>query len=74
MASTAKALRPDGLVCLIDFERIEGVSSDWILGHVRAGKEVVRKEIEEAGFEMVEEVEIFKQNYFLKFRKKIASK
>lgn len=70
MASIAKALRPGGVICLVDFERIEGVSSDWILGHVRAGKEVVRREIEESGFEMIEEIKLFQENYFLKFRKK----
>ena len=56
MRSIAKSLRPDGVVCLVDFERIEGKSSEWILGHVRAGKDVVRKEVEAAGFEFVEEV------------------
>jgi predicted methyltransferase len=71
MKSIHTALRPDGIVCLIDFERIEGVSSDWTLGHVRAGKEVVQKEMEEAGFERIEEVKgLFKDNYFLKFRKR----
>jgi predicted methyltransferase len=71
MKSIHAALRPEGIVCLIDFERIEGVSSDWTLGHVRAGKEVVQKEMEEAGFERIEEVNgLFKDNYFLKFRKR----
>ncbi len=70
MQSIATALRPGGIVCLVDFERIEGVSSEWILGHVRAGKEVVRKEVEAAGFELLEELDLFKENYFLKFRKK----
>jgi ubiquinone/menaquinone biosynthesis C-methylase UbiE len=71
MDSIAKALRPGGTICLIDFERIEGVSSDWILGHVRAGKSVVQQEIEAAGFELVEEIDMFEQNYFLKFRHKM---
>ena len=71
MRTIHDALRPGGIVCLIDFERIEGVSSDWTLEHVRAGKEVVRKELEEAGFELVDEVKgLFKDNYFLKFRKR----
>ncbi len=70
MESIARAIRPGGNLCLIDFVRIEGVSSDWVLGHVRAGKEVFRKEVEEAGFEFVEEVKLLDQNYFLKFRKK----
>ena len=45
-------LRPGGRLVVVDFERIEGVSSEWLLGHVRAGKEVFLAEIEEAGFEL----------------------
>lgn len=37
---------PDAVATVVDFERIDGVSSDWTMGHVRAGKEVFRKEIE----------------------------
>ena len=56
---------------MIDFERIPGKSREWLLGHVRAGKEVFRKEIEDAGLTFVEEVKIggFKENYYLRFRK-----
>lgn len=70
MVSISKALKPGGRVALLDFERIEGVSSDWTMGHVRAGKDVFRKEIEDAGFELVEEFDLFKENYFLVFKKK----
>ncbi|ANM28438.1 SAM-dependent methyltransferase [Acidobacteria bacterium Mor1] len=72
LASIHAALEPGGMLTVIDFERIEGVSSDWIMGHVRAGKEVFRAEIEAAGFAFVEEIEIegFEQNYLLKFRRK----
>lgn len=70
MVSIAKALKPGGRVALLDFERIEGVSSDWTMGHVRAGKDVFRKEIEDAGFELFEEFDLFKENYFLVFKKK----
>ncbi len=70
MLSIAAALKPGGRVALLDSERIEGVSSDWTMGHVRAGKEVFRKEIEDAGFELVEEFDLFKENYFLVFKKK----
>lgn len=69
MASIHRAMKPDGELVVVDFERIEGVSSDWILGHVRAGKEVFRAEIEAAGFELVEEVDMMTENYFLRFRK-----
>ena len=71
MASLARAMKPGASLVVVDFERIEGVSSDWIMGHVRAGKEVFRKEIEYAGLTFVEEVEIdgVVENYVLKFRK-----
>ncbi len=71
LASIKRALKQDGHLILIDFERIEGKSRDWLLGHVRAGKEVFRAEVLDAGFTLVEEIEIdgFEENYFLKFRK-----
>jgi ubiquinone/menaquinone biosynthesis C-methylase UbiE len=69
MMQLRRALRPGGQIVVVDFERIEGVSSDWILGHVRAGKEVVVKEIESCGFERVGEQDILEQSYFVSFRK-----
>ena len=71
LASIYSALQPGGEMVVIDFERIEGVSSEWIMGHVRAGKEVFRAEIEAAGFELDEEVDVvgLQENYFLRFRK-----
>ena len=70
MKSVHRALKPGGMVVVIDFERVKGKSSDWILKHVRAGKEVFRKETEQSGFEFVEELDLFEDNYFLRFRKK----
>ncbi|WP_299469481.1 methyltransferase [uncultured Gimesia sp.] len=72
LASIHKAMVPGGKLVLIDFERIPGTSRDWTLNHVRAGKETFRKEIEQAGFEFVEEVKIpaFQENYFLCFKRK----
>jgi len=74
MHSIYKALRPDGALYVIDFERIKGKSPEWIMRHVRAGKEVFSKEIESAGFEKVDEFHLFKDNYFLKFHKKPVAK
>jgi SAM-dependent methyltransferase len=70
-ASLLHALRPGGRLVVVDFERIEGVSTDWVLGHVRAGKEVFRAELEAAGFEFRDEVEIegLGENYLLRFTK-----
>ena len=70
MTSIANALKPGGRLALLDFERIEGKSSEWILSHVRAGREVFLKEIEDSGFERVEEFDLFEENYFVTFRKK----
>ncbi len=69
MASIHRALRPGGRVVLIDFHRVEGKSSDWVLGHVRAGQEVCVKEIESAGFKVVGEEKVLKENYFVRFEK-----
>ena len=70
MASIHKALKPGGQVVLIDFHRIKGQSSDWVMGHVRAGQEVFTKEIEDSGFKSVEEKKFMKESYFLRFQKK----
>lgn len=70
MASIYKALKPDGRLVLVDFHRIEGKSSDWIMGHVRAGKDEVQKEVEGVGFKLLEEKpELLTENYVLVFGK-----
>lgn len=70
MTSIHKALKPGGQVVLIDFHRIEGVSSDWVMGHVRAGQEVFTKEIVDAGFKQIEEKkDLLKESYFVRFEK-----
>lgn len=71
LASIHRALKPGGALVVIDFERIPGKSREWLLDHVRAGKEVFRQEILDAGFSLEEEVKIpqFEENYFLRFTK-----
>jgi hypothetical protein len=56
---------------ILDFERIPGESRDWVLEHVRAGKESFRQEIESAGFRFEREVAVegLKENYVLRFRR-----
>lgn len=71
LASLHKALKPGGELVLIDFKRIPGVTSNFIMGHVRAGQEVFEAEVTAAGFEKVEEVtDLLRENYFVKFRKR----
>jgi FkbM family methyltransferase len=74
MASIHEALRPGGRVIVIDFHRIEGKSREWVLNHVRAGQEVVIKEIESSGFKKVAEKKLLKENYFVVFEKVDAEK
>lgn len=71
MKSIHSALKDDGHLVVVDFERIPGKTREWLLNHVRAGKDVFRAEIQDAGFTLVEEVKIdgLKENYFLKFKK-----
>ena len=71
LATLHKALKPGGELVLIDFKRIPGETSDFIMGHVRAGQEVFEAEVIAAGFEKVDEVkDLLKENYFVKFRRK----
>ncbi len=69
LAAMWKALHSGGELVIVDFRRTPGVSSDWILAHVRAGEEVVRGEVEAAGFQFVESPGLLQGNYFLRFRK-----
>ena len=71
MTSIWNALRPGGQVVLIDFDRIEGVTSAFFMDHVRAGQEVFTQEIIDAGFELisVHDVDFLEENYVLRFRK-----
>jgi acetyl esterase/lipase len=69
MASIHTALRPGGQVVLIDFQRIPGKSSDWILNHVRAGQEVVTQEVTSCGFKQVQQKPFLKENYLVRFEK-----
>ncbi|MBI2949875.1 MAG: class I SAM-dependent methyltransferase [Verrucomicrobia bacterium] len=70
LASLHRALRRNGEIMMIEFRRIPGQSSDWILNHVRAGQEVFTAEVEAAGFKKVEEIDLLKDNYMLRFRKR----
>jgi predicted methyltransferase len=69
LASIHRALRPGGRIVLVDFHRIPGKSSLWILFHVRAGQEVFVKEIETAGFKQTGEEKFLKENYLVRFVK-----
>jgi SAM-dependent methyltransferase len=71
LASLHSALRAGGSLVVVDFDRIPGETADWLLEHVRAGKEVFRAEIEAAGFEFERELDVagLKENYVLRFKR-----
>ena len=53
LRSIRRALRPGGRLVLIEFDRVEGSSSDFILEHVRDTRNGFVVEIQKAGFEAV---------------------
>jgi len=71
LASLHAAIKPGGQLIIVDFERIEGVSRKFIMGHVRCGKSRVIEEVTAAGFKMIEEIKVrgLKENYFLRFQR-----
>lgn len=69
MRSIWKALKPNGRVVLVEFHREEGKSSDWILGHLRAGQDVFVSEIKQSGFEVASEEDFLETSYFMTFKK-----
>ncbi len=69
LASILTALRDGGKLIVIDFRRDPRVSSDWVMKHVRADRETAIREIEDAGFNLIEEKPLLRNNYYLVFRK-----
>lgn len=70
MQSIRRALKPGGQVIVIDFRKIPGVSTAWVMGHVRADQAQVVREIESTGFRLVEDSDLLKSNYFLRFARR----
>ncbi len=73
LLSLLAALKPGGELLLVDFERIEGQTKPFMMQHVRAGKDVFRQEVLDAGFELVTEHHVpeLRENYILRFRRPV---
>jgi predicted methyltransferase len=69
LRSIHRALRPGASLIVIDYQKIAGISSPWVMEHIRAPKEAVIHEVEAAGFRLIEENKLLQDNYFLRFRK-----
>lgn len=69
LVSIYQALRPGGILVVVDYRREPGKSTEWILNHVRCGEEQVVREIEATGFKKLETVDFMKENYLLRFEK-----
>jgi predicted methyltransferase len=69
LASIHQALRPGGQLIIIDFRKQHGVSSGWVMSHVRANETAVIGEVESAGFSLTEKSQLLHDNFFLKFIK-----
>ena len=69
LRSIHQALRPEGSMVIIDFRKIKGFSSNWVMSHTRADKNTVIKEVESEGFKLVEDQDFMKTNYYLRFKR-----
>lgn len=71
LADFHQALRKGGRLVIVDFKRIPGVSSKWILNHVKVNEKQVTTEILANGFKLVKKYNLkeLKDNYMLMFER-----
>jgi predicted methyltransferase len=69
LASLRAALKTGGRLIVVDYRREKGKTPDWLMKHVRAGQDVVTREIEAAGFKLKREEKFLKDNYMIEFVK-----
>jgi len=67
LASIRKALKPGGRMLVIDYERIPGKTPKARIEHVRIDKQQAISEIEAAGFKLLEQKKLLRENYYLVF-------
>jgi predicted methyltransferase len=67
LRSIFHALRRGGSLIVIDFRKIKGFSSNWVMSHTRANRETVIREIESEGFVLTEDRDFMKTNFYLRF-------
>ena len=67
LRSIHQALRPGGSLVIIDFRKVRGFSSNWVMSHTRADRDTVINEVESEGFKLAEDLDFLKTNYYLRF-------
>jgi len=70
LRSIHDALRPGGSLVIIDFRKIKGLSSNWVMSHTRTDRETVIREVESEGFKLTEDRDLLKTNFYLRFSRK----
>lgn len=69
LASIHRALRTGGRLVIIDFRRDPRISSRWVMSHVRGNRDATLREVQAAGFRLVDDKPLLRTNYFLEFKK-----
>ena len=67
MSSLAHALKPGGVLWVIDYRRDPEKSPAWERKHVRAGPDTVRAEIESVGLRFDGQFDVLERNYIMRF-------
>lgn len=68
LSSIRKALTKDGRLVVIDYRKQRGISSGWVMGHVRTNQAITKQEISRAGFQHVKDFDFLTTNYFMVFK------
>ncbi len=58
LSSIHTALRPGGQLFVVEYDKIPGISREWIIHHIRGTKQKFTAEIEASGFRLSEELDI----------------
>ncbi len=71
LGSLRSALRSGGRLVIVDYHRIPGKTTEFLMGHVRANQETVIAEIEGAGFHRLPDppAPILDENYLIIFER-----
>jgi len=69
LAAIHRALRRGGRLIIIDYRRDPRINSRWVMGHVRGDQAQVVREVQAAGFRLVDDKPLLRTDYFLVFKK-----